>query len=677
MATPATTTSSGADAFLRFGSGTGLAHLPALDGLRGLAVVAVVLFHADFDWAKGGFLGVSLFFTLSGFLITSLLIAEHRRDDRVDLLAFWGRRFRRLLPAAWLTLAAVTIAAISLDEFTGSSRIDVWAALANVANWRFLTAGSSYNDLFSAPSPVLHFWSLAIEEQCYVVLPVVVGIVLHFSKRSLRALTAALGLLLAASVLSTVLIATADGTGGDRVYYGTDTRAAELLIGALLAVAVAHEPFRRRVTLSLWSRWSVHIGGAVALVATVAAWRFVAVSDTVVGNGGLVAIGVASGALVLNCAVGVGPIATVLRTAPLRYLGKISYGIYLFHWPVFVFANERRMGLERLPRLGLQIAVVLVLAALSHQWFEQPLRRGTLRIARLSVNRLAPVAIVVVVGLTLLPGGVSSANTGFDADAAKAQLQEIQSDQSIPASTTAPQSPAEVETVPPPRFAVFGDSVALSLAFPVAEWSRNSGAATFVGGEAELGCGIGRGGRQRAFGDADRTERCDTWQDRWTTAINGQRPDLAMVQSAQWELVPRQLEGDSTWRTLGDPLYDAYLLNEFLAANDVLAAQGALVIWITFPHYSQLDDDSLPQPMRDSHDPILVDRLNALIREVVAQRPETSRIMDLATWMEPRLDDVTLRKDGAHFNDTGALAVAEQFVGPQMTSLWEDWYRRG
>ena len=139
-------------AFLRFGSDDGLTHLPALDGLRGLAVAVVVLFHGDWPWAKGGFLGVSLFFTLSGFLITSLLISEHRQRHSVDLAAFWGRRFRRLLPAALLTLAAVTGVLIALDELTGSARLDIWASMFNVANWRFLASGSSYNDLFAEPS---------------------------------------------------------------------------------------------------------------------------------------------------------------------------------------------------------------------------------------------------------------------------------------------------------------------------------------------------------------------------------------------------------------------------------------------------------------------------------------------------------------------------------------------
>jgi peptidoglycan/LPS O-acetylase OafA/YrhL len=146
-----------------------LNHLPALDGIRGVAVAAVLLFHAGFSWAKGGYLGVSIFFTLSGFLITSLLVREWGSDHRIDLRAFWARRFRRLMPAALVTLAGVCVLAWALGshEQLHTLRLDVWAAVAYVANWRFLYAGRSYADLFAAPSPVQHFWSLAVEEQFY------------------------------------------------------------------------------------------------------------------------------------------------------------------------------------------------------------------------------------------------------------------------------------------------------------------------------------------------------------------------------------------------------------------------------------------------------------------------------------------------------------------------------
>ena len=151
-----------------------LTHLPALDGIRGLAVLAVFAFHAGFGWAPGGFLGVSVFFTLSGYLITRLLLDDGWTHDHIDLLRFWARRVRRLLPAALVTIAFVMVlSATVLRVQPGVVRGDALAALAYVANWRFLFTGQSYTALFAAPSPLLHFWSLAIEEQFYLVYPLV------------------------------------------------------------------------------------------------------------------------------------------------------------------------------------------------------------------------------------------------------------------------------------------------------------------------------------------------------------------------------------------------------------------------------------------------------------------------------------------------------------------------
>ena len=383
-------------AFLRFGSDDGLTHLPALDGLRGLAVAAVVLFHGDWPWAKGGFLGVSLFFTLSGFLITSLLISEHRQRRSVDLAAFWGRRFRRLLPAALLTLAAVTGVLIALDELTGSARLDIWASMFNVANWRFLAAGSSYNDLFAEPSPLRHFWSLAIEEQAYLVLPFVVALALRAGGRSLRTLAIVLGVGWGLSVAITLLV-------GPRPHLLRHRHpGGGALAGALLAVAVAHEPFRRRVALGLVQRGIVQVVAVVALAASVAAWGLVAVDDPIVSSGGLVLVGLLSAALVLGAALGVGPVARIGALGPLRFLGRISYGVYLFHWPIFVFASQRRTQLDHLPRFLLSVAFTVVLAMLSHTWFEAPLRRRSWRVGVVTPARLSPVVVLLMVAAALV-----------------------------------------------------------------------------------------------------------------------------------------------------------------------------------------------------------------------------------------------------------------------------------
>src|SRR5690349_2847506 len=176
---------------------------PAVDGLRALAVLSVVAFHGGLPFARGGFLGVSLFFTISGYVITSLLLREHRAGHgHIRLRTFWERRYRRLMPAALLTIGGIAIAAPHFADTVQRAHLrgDLLGALAYVANWRFLARGTHYADLFGAPSPLLHFWSLAIEEQFYIVFPLVVAAVLWWRKGSHRALAITLATLIAASV---------------------------------------------------------------------------------------------------------------------------------------------------------------------------------------------------------------------------------------------------------------------------------------------------------------------------------------------------------------------------------------------------------------------------------------------------------------------------------------------
>src|SRR5262245_9070181 len=264
--------------------------VPALDGLRALAVAAVLLFHSQFSWARGGFLGVSAFFTLSGFLITSLLLHDRLGSTRGRLRTFWVRRARRLLPAALVTLFGVTAfaATVATPDQLRVLRGDMFAALGYVANWRFYVSGQSYADLFRAPSPVLHFWSLAIEEQFYVIFPLVVAGTLWLVRRwpELRRRQVLGGLLvagIAASVIASRVLYAHDGS--TRAYYGTDTRAAELLVGALLAVILSGRITPAR-ELSRRARVVANVAGVVALALMVFWWSTVAQSASWLYEGG-------------------------------------------------------------------------------------------------------------------------------------------------------------------------------------------------------------------------------------------------------------------------------------------------------------------------------------------------------------------------------------------------------
>ncbi len=672
-----------------------LVHLPGLDGLRGLAVIGVICFHGNWSWMQGGYLGVSLFFTLSGFLITSLLLVEKRRTGGVSLRQFWGRRFRRVLPAAWLTLLAVLIAGwFLLDANEVSSfRGDMRASLLQVANWRFLFEGQSYGDLFRSPSPVLHLWSLSIEEQLYLVYPLLlVGLLaVARGRRQLAALVLGVGALLSWGV--PVLL----GASLDRIYYGTDTRAGELLAGALLALFVAN-PRRRQVLIrGVWPRTGLAVGGIVALAATLAMWVTIPRTSAFLSSGGLAVVSVTSVVLVLSAASGVGPVAAICGWSPLRWAGRVSYGAYLFHWPLLVFMTERRTGLSHVPRFLLVVAITFVLAELSMRLVEQPVRQRTGLFAR---RRFRPALVTPIVLVALFAGLLAISPEGrrqtFDFDRAQANLEELNkrtADEAregndlaaLPVARVGP-APTRINphgrhtrrhSLPPPpepRVAVFGDSTMLSLALLLGSWQLGGAPLSAVEGEVELGCGIARGGQRKTFMVERTRPACDSWATTWAKQVRADNLDVAVVAPGEWELVDHAMEGSTVWRRVGDPIWDAYVRSEILAANDVLASNGAVVVWLTVPDFGTVDADQLPEWQRSSHDPWRVQRLNEILREAVAQRPDTARLVDLATWMVPHTNDTEIRDDGTHYDWTDDNPVVSEFVGPQVLRVWREWW---
>ncbi len=672
-----------------------LVHLPGLDGLRGLAVLGVICFHGNWPWMQGGYLGVSLFFTLSGFLITSLLLVEQERTGSISLRRFWGRRFRRVLPAAWLTLLAVVIAGwFLLDANEVSSfRGDVRASFLQVSNWRFLFEGQSYGDLFRSPSPVLHFWSLSIEEQLYLLYPLLlVGLLaVARGRRHLAALVLGIGALLSWGL--PVLL----GASLDRIYYGTDTRAGELLAGALLALLVANPRRRRMLIDGVWPRTGVVVGGIAALAATIAMWVMIPRTGAFVSSGGLAVVSVTSVVLVLSAASGLGPVAAICGWRPLRWAGRVSYGAYLFHWPLLVFMTERRTGLSHLPRFLLVVAITFVLADLSLRLIELPVRQRTGLFAR---RRIRPALVAPFVLVALFAGLLAISPEGrrqtFDFDRAQANLEELNQrtaeearegdDRAALATARVEPAPARrapqardtprrpLPPPPEPKVAVFGDSTMLSLALLLGNWQLDGAPISAVKGEAELGCGIARGGQRETFMVEPSRPGCDSWATTWAKQVRATNADVAVVGPGEWELVDHTMEDSTVWRRVGDPIWDAYVLSEILAANDVLASNGALVVWLTVADFGTVDADRLPVWQRSSHDTWRVQRLNEILREAVAQRPDTARLVDLAAWMAPHTNDTDIRDDGTHYDWMDDNPVMSEFLGPQVLRVWKTWW---
>ncbi len=330
----------------------GQRYVPGLDGLRALAVLAVIAYHEQFSWAPGGLLGVGVFFTLSGYLITSLLLGQWSADGRLHLRRFWLGRARRLLPALFVMLAVVTAWMTLADRARlASLRGAVAAAATYSSNWYAVVQQQSYFARFAPPGPLDHLWSLAVEEQFYLVWPslLLVGMLLLRKQREggvVRPVSTARWLTLptlAMASASALAMATLYRPGLDptRVYEGTDTRAFGLLIGAALAMACAGRHLERTRRAGLLALDAGGLAGLVVIGLLI--WRLGQYSPFVY-RGGLVLLSAATAAVVAAVACPGSLVGLILAWRPLRWIGVRSYGIYLWHYPVIVLTTPANAG---------------------------------------------------------------------------------------------------------------------------------------------------------------------------------------------------------------------------------------------------------------------------------------------------------------------------------------------
>ncbi|MDA2803373.1 acyltransferase family protein [Nocardiopsis suaedae] len=349
-------------------------YLPALDGLRGAAILGVLLFHTD--RLPGGFLGVDLFFALSGYLITDLLLRETAATGSVSLAAFWGRRIRRLFPALAVMLAgaALLVRAFAPPDTVRSMLSDGPWVQANLVNWHLLAESAGYWDRFGAERVFEHLWSIAVEEQFYLVWPLVLVAVAHLARRRRGARRADGGIAVAAALASAVSLALmvllVDGADPSRVYMGTDTRAFSLLLGAMVATGPVRAALARAV-----GRWA-GAAAAVLAVGIAALWLVADGTDSLwLFTGGLFAHSLASALLIGLCAQAPRTsVARALSWRPLRWLGLVSYSLYLWHWPVIVLLSPERTGLDGWAWTATVGAVSVAAASLSKHLVEDPIR---------------------------------------------------------------------------------------------------------------------------------------------------------------------------------------------------------------------------------------------------------------------------------------------------------------
>ncbi len=572
--------------------------VPALDGIRAVAVVGVLLYHGGAPLSSGGFLGVNMFFVLSGFLITTLLLGEWTRRLTIRLGQFWTRRARRLLPALLLLLVGVAAYAhffASPGEFA-SLRLDSLSTLFYVANWHFIVGGSNYFAQSAQPSPLSHMWSLSIEEQFYILWPPVVLALLHLGRRLRPSrqlwpvlVAAVVGVVASAVDMRWSYLHHAQVT---RLYEGTDTRSQDILVGAVLAVGLAmwarHRravplpvpdlaelelarihpsagtvglgapPARRRDAprqrgrtaqpIAAWelgsttSRLATQFFGWAALLGVVALWGRLDGPTGFLFAGGELAVAVAVAVVIFAVVTAQGgSLARALGNRVFVYVGKISYGIYLWHFPLFTFMDAERMHLIGLPLLAVRVGATMIIATASFYLVELPIRQG--RMTSFAewrgwlVTSGAFLGVVAVTVAATLPSAAEAAGTY------RASV------------TAAPGAPV--------RVAVLGDSVAWRLGFALEASQPQQTYNVDIDNGAIVGCGVMRSTEYRAHGVPDpMATPCDSsapassqWPALWQGNVAEFHPNVVMVLAGRWEVMDRLMDG--AWSHIGQASFDA------------------------------------------------------------------------------------------------------------------------
>lgn len=394
-------------------------YMVGLDSLRGLAILGVILYHINFNWMPGGFLGVTVFFVLSGYLITDILAIEWKRNKRIDLKNFWIRRARRLLPGM-LVMLVIVIAWVTIfhSSLLGKMRGDSLAALLYFSNWWYIYHKLSYFESFNQISPLTHFWSLAVEEQFYVVWPFIIGLAFYFIKKKSHIIL----FILLGAIMSALAMAILYEPGADpsRIYYGTDTRAFSLLIGAALALIWPSSRLANKIIPK--ARLVLDIVGGIALIIILVMFWKTNQYEPFLYQGGMVLLSIATALLVANLAHPASRIAQFLRFRPLRWMGVRSYGLYLWHYPIITLTTPKiNAGEFSLTRALCQFLLIIIAAQISWKFIEDPIRRGALKnigLKNLRMRNLALGGKVAIIGAlfisTIAVFGLTTASQAKD-----------------------------------------------------------------------------------------------------------------------------------------------------------------------------------------------------------------------------------------------------------------------
>ena len=649
---------------------------PSLDGIRAFSVIAVMLYHADIAWLPGGFLGVEVFFVVSGFLITSLLIEERESTRSIDLKQFWIRRARRLLPALVVMLSATAVyVAFFAKDSAPDFRRDVLPSLGYFSNWWQIYAVDT--PYFAASSlPVLrHLWSLAVEEQWYLIWPLLFTVVFGAKWMRPRISGALLITCSAAIMFTTALRFVQDNeTRTNFLYLSTITRSSGLLLGA--AVAMLWRPWRKN-SLPSWWRSSISDAFAITSIAVIGVlMATVHVADQRLYQGGLAATTVASAVIV----------AVVMRPNGLFVkkffsqdlfveIGRRSYGLYLWHWPIFVVAHAR----DSSNRLAVALALTIIINEFVYQFVEIPTRHGALgnwwhnRPQLSAMHRRLPVFIAAVVVASLgITGvkvvGIEARDLSIDTSTANvifAVPTTVAYASSLPAASTTTTTIAKL----PRRLVIVGDSQAHSLAI-----NKPSGIEkTFVVTDGSIdGCGIydrgvGVGGTNGNF--RRNFANCVGFEKSWTKSATKAQADVALVVLGAWEVL--DLKINSFTLVVNTPPADTMFRTQMKRGIDALRATGATVALLEVACMRPVDSKGGPVPaLPQRGDDTRTRHLNDLLREIAA--PEDDGVFfvsgpkqwcsdsEISTSLSYRWDGVHAYKPGAKLNfETIATSILQ------------------
>jgi peptidoglycan/LPS O-acetylase OafA/YrhL/lysophospholipase L1-like esterase len=632
-------------------------HLRSLDGLRGVAVALVVAYHLAPSAVPGGFLGVDVFFVLSGFLITSLIVTEVQRREGFRAGAFYIRRIRRLLPAVLLLLLGAALYATvwaEPDELDRLREHSLWT-LGYLANWNFIADGTTYTDVVVGQSPLRHTWSLAIEEQFYILFPLLVlglGRLVRWRADVLRWVLGSVAVVGATASAVWMAAQWGDGTDPSRGYFGTDTRAHSLLVGVVLGVVLVGRPVRSGPMARPAA--ALAIAGAVGLMAATIATHE---DSSTLQHGGFLLVALATAAIIAG-GQRVGPLRWVLTRRALVGLGVISYGVYLWHWPVIILLDELRTGLDGVALAALRIGVTLAVSIASFFLVEQPIRRGRLPAARqphavvLSAAGALSVAALVVAATVVPP---------------------VKALPPRPPTAVAPEVAAATEL--PLGVVMFGDSVARSISGAggdLDEWrpelSSFDPSLVRLWNLARIYCSYLEGTAVMADGRlSDPRMLCGGWRERLTDVLEQDDYDDIVLVALANDAGPRVVDGERI--ELGSDRHQE-LLTAFLdELRGIAQSHGAEVVLMALPPRADSLRADIEQDSRRGR------LMREELSEYAAERPGT-RVLDLFDQVCPDGDcehpaggfDPAWRPDGWHFGPEGARWVAD-WVTAQLIDL--------